>query len=96
VYSRGIRQGVYQLSKDNDWRGKHNMWIGGYEDTPGDYSDMLARSIFCLVMPGGWPPGPAAAAAAAVAAAAAAGTPTSLGARAARAAGQVAVRWSCA
>ncbi len=57
MYSRGIRQKVYQLSKDNEWRGKHNMWIGGYDDTPGDYSEMLARSIFCLVMPGALPGG---------------------------------------
>jgi hypothetical protein len=29
--------------------------IGGYSDVQGTYSELLARSTFCLVMPGGWP-----------------------------------------
>ncbi|KAG1661030.1 hypothetical protein FOA52_005345 [Chlamydomonas sp. UWO 241] len=54
-YSNGVRQRLYKLWLDNDWKTKHNVWIGDRHDVPGEYSDMLARSKFCLVAPGdGW------------------------------------------
>ncbi len=49
---RCIRQTLYNLSKTHSWREKHNVWYGGYKDTEGSYSDLLARSKFCLVLPG--------------------------------------------
>ena len=31
------------------------MWYGDRQDTPGDYSNLLMRSKFCLALPGdGW------------------------------------------
>ncbi len=51
-YSRGIRQRVYKQAVEQDWKKQHNMWIGDGEDIPGPYSELLGRSIFCLVMPG--------------------------------------------
>ena len=53
-YSRGIRQRVYNASKEQGWKDKYNILVGGYEDAFGDYSEMLSRSRFCLVMPGAW------------------------------------------
>ncbi|KAG2444185.1 hypothetical protein HYH02_009123 [Chlamydomonas schloesseri] len=54
-YSRGIRQKVYQLAKEGGWREQHRFLVGDPEDLPGDYSDMLSRSLFCLVAAGdGW------------------------------------------
>eukprot|EP00955_Chlamydomonas_euryale_P118273 366528-Chlamydomonas_euryale.AAC.17 len=50
--SRGIRQQLYNLSRAHDWRGRYNALIGGHEDVPGSYSDLLASSKFCLVLPG--------------------------------------------
>jgi hypothetical protein len=51
-YSRGIRQRVYKKAVEQDWKKKHSIWIGDGEDIPGPYSELLGRSIFCLVMPG--------------------------------------------
>ena len=53
-YSRGIRQRLRRLAQENDWRGRHNILIGGSE-IEGDYSTLLASSHFCLVVPGGPP-----------------------------------------
>ena len=50
-YSRGVRQRLHKLSKENDWKGKHNVLIGSRE-IQGDYSDLLSRSKYCLVAPG--------------------------------------------
>lgn len=50
-YSRGVRQRLLKLSKDNDWKGKHNVIFGGRE-IEGAYSDLLSRSKYCLVAPG--------------------------------------------
>jgi len=50
-YSRGVRQRLHKLSVDNDWKGKHNVLIGG-RDIAGDYTDLLSRSKYCLVAPG--------------------------------------------
>jgi hypothetical protein len=51
-YSRGIRQGLYRLARERDWRGRYNILIGAREDIPGDYQELLARSKFCLLAPG--------------------------------------------
>lgn len=51
-YSRGIRQKLYSWSRDRGWREKHNIIIDDWGGD-GDYSTMLARSIFCAVVPGG-------------------------------------------
>jgi hypothetical protein len=52
---RCIRQTIYNLSKKEDWKGKYNVWYGDRQDTPGDYSNLLSRSKFCLALPGdGW------------------------------------------
>ena len=40
-----------------DWKTKYNILIGFPEDLPDGYSEWLARSIFCLVAPGGCGPG---------------------------------------
>jgi hypothetical protein len=53
-YSRGIRQQMHRAVQELGWERKYNMKIGTPQEVPGDYSDMLSRSIFCLVMPGGW------------------------------------------
>lgn len=51
-YSRGIRQKLRRLSMENDWLQRYNIKIGGSDEIPGDYSKLLAQSIFCLVVPG--------------------------------------------
>lgn len=53
-YSRGIRQKLHKLSVKHNWREKHRIFIGdrfGSELT-GDYTELLRRSVFCLVLPG--------------------------------------------
>ncbi|EFJ41258.1 hypothetical protein VOLCADRAFT_119761, partial [Volvox carteri f. nagariensis] len=46
---------IYRLAKENNWQDKHNILIGDAADVPGDYSDLLSRSLFCLVATGdGW------------------------------------------
>ncbi|EFN55367.1 hypothetical protein CHLNCDRAFT_52572 [Chlorella variabilis] len=53
-YSRGIRQTLENLCRDKDWWGKFKIWIG--EGNPPDmdrtYSQLLASSTFCFVLPG--------------------------------------------
>jgi hypothetical protein len=39
---------------EDNWREKYNIMIGERGNYPGDYSEMLARSKFCLVLPGGF------------------------------------------
>ncbi|PNH08796.1 putative beta-1,4-xylosyltransferase IRX10 [Tetrabaena socialis] len=51
-YSRGVRQAIYKMAKEGDWATKHKVLVGDGGDFPGDYSDMLSRSIFCLVAAG--------------------------------------------
>lgn len=56
-YSRGVRQKLHKLVQEQGWKQKHKIIIGGYADAPGDYSEFLAKSKFCLVAPGdGWSP----------------------------------------
>ncbi len=52
-YSRGVRQKLYKLSKDGGWREKHRIFILGPQEAYGQYSQLLSRSIFCLVATGG-------------------------------------------
>lgn len=40
-----------------DWKTKYNILIGFPKDLPDGYSEWLARSVFCLVAPGGCGPG---------------------------------------
>lgn len=58
IYSRGIRQKLAKLTRENDWWGKHRVWIGSKEPPERDeesYGSLLASSIFCFVLPGdGW------------------------------------------
>ncbi len=49
---RCIRQTIDKLYKEGDWQAKHGMLYGTRDDVPGDYSKLLMRSRFCLVMPG--------------------------------------------
>ncbi|KAL6758371.1 exostosin-like glycosyltransferase [Haematococcus lacustris] len=51
-YSRGIRQAVYKLVQDNNLKEKYNILVGDGGDVPGSYSELLSRSLFCLVAPG--------------------------------------------
>ncbi|MEW5301912.1 MAG: hypothetical protein WDW36_004736 [Sanguina aurantia] len=54
-YSRGVRQSIYKMAIDGGWGKTHGVWIGDSSDVPGDYSEHLATSIFCLVAAGdGW------------------------------------------
>jgi hypothetical protein len=42
-----------RLAHEDNWWGKYKIWIS--ERGPEPYSEMLARSKFCLVAPGdGW------------------------------------------
>ncbi|KAI8471681.1 MAG: hypothetical protein J3K34DRAFT_506016 [Monoraphidium minutum] len=52
AYSRGIRQRLYQLAREQQWRARYNVSIGDEGDVPGDYSTGLATSKYCLVVPG--------------------------------------------
>ena len=51
-YSRGIRQKLYNLTVTRKWTARYNISIGDELDLPGDYSQELASSKFCLVAPG--------------------------------------------
>ncbi|KAL4438037.1 hypothetical protein ABPG77_004258 [Micractinium sp. CCAP 211/92] len=56
-YSRGIRQKLENLCRDNDWWGKHRIHLGDNmpEGLDLGYSDALASSTFCFALPGdGW------------------------------------------
>ncbi|KAJ9526662.1 hypothetical protein QJQ45_017584 [Haematococcus lacustris] len=48
-YSRGIRQAVYKMVQDNNLKEKYNILVGDGGDVPGSYSELLSRSLFCLV-----------------------------------------------
>ncbi|KAG2488200.1 hypothetical protein HYH03_013194 [Edaphochlamys debaryana] len=56
-YSRCIRQRLFNLSTENDWPKRFNVILGDTHAIHGDYSELLAKSLFCLVPPGdGWSP----------------------------------------
>ncbi|GBF90959.1 exostosin-like glycosyltransferase [Raphidocelis subcapitata] len=55
TYSRGVRQKILALAKQHDWAGRYRIFVSGYDGLDGDYSEQLARSVFCLVAAGdGW------------------------------------------
>jgi hypothetical protein len=51
-YSRGIRQRLHALAQTPEWKEQYKIKIGSREEVPGDYSQGLASSKFCLVAPG--------------------------------------------
>jgi hypothetical protein len=51
-YSRGVRQRLHSLASMRQWR-EWGVRIGTREELPGDYSQRLASSVFCLVALGG-------------------------------------------
>lgn len=51
-YSRGIRQRLAALAQTPEWKEKFKVKIGTRDEVPGDYSQGLASSMFCLVAPG--------------------------------------------
>ncbi|KAG2450529.1 hypothetical protein HYH02_005030 [Chlamydomonas schloesseri] len=56
-YSRGIRQKIYKMAMEQDWANTQKSLIGDGSNVHGDYSELLSRSLFCLVAPGdGWSP----------------------------------------
>ena len=52
AHSRGIRQRLYNLSVEGGWRARYGILLAGSEDVQGSYSQLLARSRYCLVAPG--------------------------------------------
>ncbi len=42
-----------QLAKAGGWAQKHRILLGESHEVEGEYGDLLARSKFCLVLPGG-------------------------------------------
>ena len=51
-YSNGVRQTLYRTWLEQGWKDKHGILIGDSEDVPGSYSNLLARSRFCVVATG--------------------------------------------
>lgn len=51
-YSRGVRQRLHSLAKTPEWKRNYVVKIGTRDEVPGDYSQGLASSKFCLVAPG--------------------------------------------
>jgi hypothetical protein len=51
-YSRGIRQRLRKMSQHHKWKELYNVSINDMSSFMNDYSDMMARSLFCLVAPG--------------------------------------------
>ncbi|PSC72923.1 exostosin-like glycosyltransferase [Micractinium conductrix] len=55
AFSRGIRQRLEQLAVDQGWKEKHRIVVGERDKVEGPYSELLASSVFCLVIMGdGW------------------------------------------
>jgi hypothetical protein len=54
-FSAGLRQEVYGLARDGNWNGKYSIKMGNAREIEGEYSVLLSRSTYCLVLPGdGW------------------------------------------
>lgn len=54
-YSRGLRQRLANASLAGGWMEKHKIAVGEQDAIEGSYSELLASSVFCLVVPGdGW------------------------------------------
>jgi hypothetical protein len=51
-YSLGVRQAIAREAEAQDWVARHNIHVGSKGSMKGDYSDLLARSVFCLVLQG--------------------------------------------
>lgn len=55
AFSQGIRQQLAQLAQDGRWQRQYRIWIGSDQELEGDYSVLLSRSRYCLVVPrDGW------------------------------------------
>ncbi|GBF92598.1 hypothetical protein Rsub_05212 [Raphidocelis subcapitata] len=54
-FSGGLRQEVARLARQLGWAGRYSVRIGSAAEIEGDYSMLLSRSTFCLVLPAdGW------------------------------------------
>jgi hypothetical protein len=54
-FSLGVRQAVAREAEAQDWANRHNVHVGSKGSIRGPYSQLLARSVFCLVLQGeGW------------------------------------------
>ncbi|MEW5312044.1 MAG: hypothetical protein WDW38_003706 [Sanguina aurantia] len=54
-YSRCLRQRLYNISQTQRWNETYNIHIGERDDVSGEYSDLLTRSVFAILLPGeGW------------------------------------------
>ncbi|KAL4425009.1 hypothetical protein ABPG77_002894 [Micractinium sp. CCAP 211/92] len=54
-FARGIRQRLAKLAEEQGWAKRHRILVGEEKEVEGDYSSLLASSVFCLVLPGdGW------------------------------------------
>lgn len=53
-YSRFIRQGLRLIARQKRWWEQYRIFIGTREDGPPNvtYGQLLASSVFCLVVPG--------------------------------------------
>ncbi|KIY93098.1 exostosin-like glycosyltransferase, partial [Monoraphidium neglectum] len=55
AFSGGLRQEVHSLARDKQWASKYSIRVGNTREIEGDYSLLLARSTYCLVLPeDGW------------------------------------------
>jgi hypothetical protein len=52
AFSLGVRQAVAREAEAKDWVVRHNIHVGSKGSAQGGYSDLLARSVFCLVLQG--------------------------------------------
>ena len=50
MYSRGVRQTLRRLAKENEWAEKYKIFIGNTEEleVPAPYSELQTISKFCL------------------------------------------------
>jgi hypothetical protein len=54
-YSLGVRQKIGKLAQEHKWKERYGAYVGDHDAIQGDYSELLARSLFCLVLQGdGW------------------------------------------
>ena len=51
-YSRGLRQKLRRLAKENSWASRYDIFIGDRSEIEGSYESLFTQSIFCLVLPG--------------------------------------------
>ena len=54
-YSLGVRQKIGKLAKEDNWKERYGAYVGDHDNIQGEYSELLTRSLFCLVLQGdGW------------------------------------------